>query len=156
MTFETDLRASVKGATKTVIVGIGNELNGDDGFGVHVAGELGSSGRIISIQAHTVPENFISKIAGEKPSHVIFIDAADLGAEPGTLELLSPGDLARVKTVTHRIPLARLIERLESMHGCRVLIIGMQPAGMAVGSGLSVKALGAARVLIDLLRHCMT
>lgn len=156
MTFEEDLAKALEGAGKVAVVGIGNELNGDDGFGVHVARELGTSGRIISFQAHTVPENFISKIASEKPSHVIFIDAAAMGARPGTLELLQPKDLARISTVTHRIPLSKLAERLSGMHDCRILIIGMQPGCMDVGTRLSAESESAANELICMLRFLLS
>lgn len=156
MNFEQSLHTALQGVTKTVIVGIGNELNGDDGFGVHVAKKLGNFGKIISIQAHTVPENFITKIAAEKPSHVIFLDAAILDAAPGTLCLLEAGDLARVATITHRIPLSKIIERLMSMHDCRVLIIGLQPRSMEVGDGLSPEARVAVNNLVDLFNKYMS
>ena len=153
MNFEESLRAALKGATKAVVVGIGNELNGDDGFGVYVAGQLGNFGSVISILAHTVPENFISKIASERPSHVIFIDAAILDAEPGTLLLITPDDLARVKTMTHRMHISKLVERLIQLHECRILIVGVHPKSMEVGDGLSEEARTAALKLIHSLRN---
>jgi hydrogenase 3 maturation protease len=152
MGFEESLAKALEGASKVVVVGIGNELNGDDGFGVHVARELGTSGRIISIQAHTVPENFISKIAAEEPSHVIFIDAAVLDAEPGTLRLLEPTELAKVATVTHRVPLSRIIGRLIELHKCKVLVIGLQPKNMEIGSGLSNEVQSEVIYLTNLLK----
>jgi hydrogenase 3 maturation protease len=153
MGFAESLGDALEGAGKVVVVGIGNELNGDDGFGVRAAEELEGFHSVVSIQAHTVPENFVSKIAALKPSHVIFVDAAALDSEPGTLQLLSPGDLARVKTVTHRMPLSKLIERLMGLHDCRVLIVGFQPQDMGVGKGLSDRAGKALRELVGLLRQ---
>jgi len=152
MSFAERLTKALEGASKVVVVGMGNELNGDDGFGVHVARALGNYRNIISIQAHTVPENFISKIASEKPSHVIFIDTAVLDAPPGTLELLEAQDLARVKILTHRMPLPKLIERLKETHKANVLIVAMQPKGMEVGAPLSAEASSAAGELISLFR----
>ena len=152
MTFEAELSEALDGAEKAVIVGVGNDLNGDDGFGVFVTGKLGDFGRAISISARTVPENFISKIASMKPSHVIFIDAAMLNAEPGTMQLLKPEDLARIKIMTHHFPLSKLIERLTSLHECRIFIIGFEPNGMEVGDGLSAKARKSAKSLIVSLR----
>ena len=143
---------ALTGAKKVVIVGIGNELNGDDGFGVYTAKKLGNFGRAVSIMAHTVPENFINKIASEKPSHVIFLDAAILDSKPGSLQLILPGDLARMRTMTHRIPLSKLIERLKSLHECKILVIGLQPKAMEVGTGLSKEAKSAANSLVDFFR----
>ncbi len=152
MSFAESLAKSLEGATKAVIVGIGNELNGDDGFGVAVARELGNTRRAVSIQVHTVPENFISKIAGEEPSHVIFVDAAVLDAKPGTLRLLEPKDLAMIATVTHRIPLSRIIGRLNELHKCKVLVIGLQPKNMEIGSGLSDEVQSEVIYLTNLLK----
>jgi hydrogenase 3 maturation protease len=153
MNFAKSLGKALDGARKTVIVGIGNELNGDDGFGVFVAGKLGNFGRAVSILAHTVPENFISKIAAEKPSHVIFIDAAVLDAEHGTLQLIMADDLALMRTMTHRIPLSKLIERLRSLHECQILIVGLEPKAMELGTGLSKAAKQSAQKLVVLLRE---
>ena len=152
MNFEESLRTALQGTTKAVIVGMGNELNGDDGFGVFVTGRLGNFGKATSISVRTVPENFISKIASMKPSHVIFIDAAMLDAEPGTIQLLKLEDLARIKIMTHHFPLSKLIERLISLHECIVFIIGFEPSSMEVGDGLSEEALQAANGLTNLLR----
>ena len=153
MSFKDSLCKALDGATKVVVIGIGNELNGDDGFGVYVAGQLGTFGKAISIQAHTVPENFINKIASEKPTHVIFIDAAILDAEPGTLQVILPDDLARMLTMTHRIPLSKLVERLRGLHECEIFIIGLQPESMEVGAELSDAAKLAAKELVVLLRN---
>ncbi len=153
MNFEDSLRTALQGAVKTVIVGIGNELNGDDGFGIRVAERIHQSEKSISILAHTVPENFISVIAAEKPSHVLFLDSAFLDASPGTLSLLGTEDLARIATVTHRIPLSKIIERLVGLHQCQILIIGLQPKNMDVGSGLSPEVRETADELVDLLNN---
>jgi hydrogenase 3 maturation protease len=156
MNFKESLDKALDGAKKVVVVGIGNELNGDDGFGVHAAKKLGNSGKLISIQAHTVPENFITKIAAEKPSHVIFLDAAILDAAPGTLCLLETGDLARVATITHRIPLSKIIERLVSIHNCSVFIIGLQPKSMEVGSDLSPDVQAAVDKLVGIFNKSLS
>jgi hydrogenase 3 maturation protease len=156
MNFAESLGKALDGAKKAVVVGIGNELNGDDGFGVFVASKLGNFGKTVSILAHTVPENFISKIAAEKPSHVIFLDAAILDAEPGTLQLIIADDLARLRTMTHRIPLSKLIERLKGLHECQILIVGLEPKAMEVGTGLSKEAKRSAQKLVVLFKKYLS
>lgn len=152
MTFSESLAQALEGASQVILVGIGNELNGDDGFGVRAAEDIGTYGMVKSIMAHTVPENFINRIAAEKPTHVIFADAAILDAPPGTLQLIDFSDMACMRTMTHRIPLAKIIERLLSLHECKVLIVGVQPKSMEVGAPLSEEVSKAVKDLADILR----
>ncbi len=63
--------------SKTVLVGIGNTLKGDDGAGPLLCQEL--TGKICAelINADTVPENYIQPIIHKKPQSLIIIDAVD-------------------------------------------------------------------------------
>ncbi len=135
-----------------VIVGIGNELNGDDGFGIYLSEKLSTSLKSAKVfVTHTAPENFVSSIVKERPSHVIFLDVAAFDGAPGTIRLLTTDDLARIEAATHRIPLSKIIERLLSFHECRIVIIGVQPRSMDVGAGLSPEVRTAADELLDIL-----
>ena len=93
-----------------VIVGIGNELNGDDGFGIYLSEKLQSSlssavdgiggARKADTKvfvAHTAPENFVASIVKEKPSHIIFLDVAHFTGTPGQIRLLTVEDLAKME-----------------------------------------------------------
>ena len=153
MTFDRYLAEALSNADKVIIAGLGNELNGDDGFGVYVTEALGDHGKATSISVHTVPENFSKKIADAKPDLVIFVDTAWLETEAGDMQILSPDDLAKILTITHRVPLSKVIERLLSFHQCRIIIIGMQPKGMEIGDGMSDEAVAAAQKLVKLLRQ---
>jgi len=70
---------------KYVLMGIGNELNGDDGVGNTLAREFVERGWL-AIPCETVPENFVSVIEREKPEVLVMVDAAEMDIEPGDLE----------------------------------------------------------------------
>jgi hydrogenase 3 maturation protease len=76
--------------TKTVIVGIGNTLKGDDGAGPWVCQKL-QEARVSAelIDAGTVPENYIQPIISKSPQNLIIIDAIDSGAPPVDMVCLS-------------------------------------------------------------------
>ena len=147
-----------------VIVGIGNELNGDDGFGIYLSEKLQANlssaadetggarkaGTKVFV-AHTAPENFVGSIVNERPSHVIFLDVAHFSGEPGQIRLLTAEDLANMETATHRIPLPRIIERILSFHECHIVIVGVQPGSMEVGGGLTPEIKAAADELYRFL-----
>ena len=63
--------------SKTVLVGVGNTLKGDDGAGPLLCREL--TGKICAelINAGTVPENYIQPIIHKKPQNLIIIDAVE-------------------------------------------------------------------------------
>lgn len=69
---------------KLAIIGIGNELHGDDGFGPVMIEKL--EGRIDQklIDCGVSPENFTSEIIKEKPDAVIFLDAANFEGNTGS------------------------------------------------------------------------
>ena len=68
---------------KTVIVGIGNSLRGDDGFGPALVQRLQGRVRPVCIDAGVAPENYLGRIVKEQPDTVLLVDAAHLGLEPG-------------------------------------------------------------------------
>lgn len=150
--FKRQLAEALARADSVIIAGLGNVLNGDDGFGVFVTDALGDFGKARSISVHTVPENFSKKIADARPDLVIFVDTAWLETRPGDMQILSPDDLARILTITHRVPLSKVIERLWSFHKCDVMIIGMQPGSMEIGEPMSEEARKAADALLTIFR----
>jgi len=60
------------------------EMRGDDAAGIEVVRRLRhklKSSKVLLVEGGVAPENFTSNIRRFKPSHVIFIDATDFGAE---------------------------------------------------------------------------
>ena len=151
------------GRPRVSVVGIGHELRGDDAAGVVVARllkqHLGDPSLQV-IEAGAAPENCCGLLFRFQPGLIVFVDAAEMGAEPGTVrrlswDLVKSGGVAGFNVSTHTLPLQILADYLTAELGCPVCLLGIQPAGIAMGDPLSpavtraVKAI--ARFLEDLL-----
>ena len=124
------LKKELAMARKVVILGIGNELYGNDSLGLLAAKEiqkLGYSDKYQVLLAGTAPENLAGKIRALSPSHVIFIDAADMGKEPGTIEIIEKDRMGSQTASTHDAPLSLLADYLTEEIGCKVIMLGIQP-----------------------------
>jgi len=135
------LGEELSGWKQIVILGIGNEFNGDDGLGVRAALKLkralSNTPRIDVIATGTSPENFTGLLRKLSPSHVVLIDAAELGETAGTIELIEPHRIEKRMPSTHTMPLYMLAEYLEQELGAKVLILGIQPESLSFGTGVS-------------------
>ena len=129
---------------RTAILGIGQELRGDDALGLEVARRLQKklSGRenVLILLAGPAPENFTGALRRFAPQRVILVDAALMGGPPGAARWLDWHDARGFSASTHSLPLSALADYLESELGCTVQIMGVQPAGNALGTPLSPEA----------------
>ena len=132
-----DIRNRIKG--RTAIVGIGNPLRGDDGFGPKLIETLKERG----IKAHlfdcgTAPENYIFPILSTSCDTIILIDAADFGVSPGNIKVLNLDEITNVSFSTHN-PSPRLFVDLLKMgrDGLNIFIVSIQPKTTAFGERLS-------------------
>jgi hydrogenase 3 maturation protease len=124
------LKRELATAKKVVILGIGSELYDSDSLGLLAAKEiqkLDSSGKYQVFLTGTAPENYTGAIREVSPSHVIFIDAADMGKEPGTIEIIDKNRIASVTISTHDVSLSLLADYLTEDIGCKVIMLGIQP-----------------------------
>jgi hydrogenase 3 maturation protease len=134
-----------------VIMGIGNELNGDDGVGPYIADALADSTVFIVFNAGTQPDNFTGKITAMGPSHVVFVDAAMIDGEAGSTGVVPLETIDDVCFHTHYLPLMHIVKRLIDRCGCKVLVIGIRPVSMEPGDGLSPPVRQAADSLVSML-----
>ena len=123
------------------MVGIGNELNGDDAAGVvaiHMiqAAIQPSSDRLL-INGSIAPENYTGKITKFDPDLVILIDAANMDEEPGTITLLPWDRTTGFSASTHTLPLYVMAEYLTTAVDCQVVVIGIQPQHINFAEPLS-------------------
>lgn len=96
-----------------LLVGIGNDLRGDDAFGPLLARRLIAHG-LPAIDAGMAPENVTGPIRRAAPELLVLADATDLGEPVGTVRLLRGEDLAEGGTSTHDASLAMLLAYLEA------------------------------------------
>ncbi len=119
-------------ASKIVILGIGNELSYRDRLGILAAREIEKRDTSKKYQVFctgTTPENFTGAIRGSSPSHVVLIDTADIGKDPGTIEIIDEARLSSIPLSTHNISLSLLVRYLNQEMNCKVIVLGIQPDG---------------------------
>ena len=152
---------------RVAVLGIGNELRGDDAAGVIIARELQSMvgatlvGRpqgqaqglpLQVINAGAAPEAFTGQLRRFDPDLVIMIDAAQLNEPPGTIRLIEWQDTIGLSASTHSLPLNVIAQYLISELSCEVIIIGLQSEANAFDTPLSPSMRRAVDDVIDELR----
>jgi len=134
-----------------VLMGIGNELRGDDGIGIYVARNFRKVGWKV-IVAGQVPEDFTSEIKNLKPDILIMVDAALMNLPPGEIRIVPAEKIPKVAFSTHGMPLSFFMEYIEE-YVKRCLLIGIQPKSMEFGVGLSEEVKAAGDKLIQILKE---
>lgn len=119
------------------VLGAGSELRGDDRAGLLVVERLrtrckknGSCPQIEPFYGATAPENLTGEIKRYRPTHLILVDAADVGKEPGNVEVISPETIAEVSFTTHMMPMKIVVDYLRESIDCKVMIVGIQPKSL--------------------------
>lgn len=126
------------------VLGVGNPLMGDDGVGVAVVerlwGESVPQG-VEVVDAGTGGLDLVHLI-GESDV-ALLVDAVEMGAEPGTLRWFRPQAVQCERELCHlslhETRLGAVLQWLELL-GCQtpVWILGVQPASVRLGEGLSL------------------
>jgi hydrogenase 3 maturation protease len=124
---------------RTLIVGIGNSLKGDDGAGPLLCQQLKDGTSAELIDAGTVPENYIQRIIKKSPQNLIIIDAVDFGASAGTIELFRPEQLASLVISTHTLSHHLFIDMIKKAIETEVYFIGIQPAQTQLAQRISAE-----------------
>ena len=145
-----------------LILGCGNILIGDDGFGPTVTRYLRENFTIPSdvcvFDAGTSVREilFDTILSDKKPAKIIVVDAMDCGREPGELFWLDIDGIPEVKLddfSMHQIPTSNLLRELRDLCDIEVIVMACQTASATdhVKPGLSApvqKAVeDAARIL---------
>jgi hydrogenase 3 maturation protease len=140
---------------QTVIIGIGNDLKADDGIGPYIITQLENHTppNVELINAHTVPENFITHLIDTKPTFILLIDAALMQAEPGTIQLIDKTNIGGIAFSTHQLPLTFFIEYLENNLTTTILVLGIQPLSDEFAQPISKPVQTAADQIITTLTH---
>ena len=124
---------SITKESKPVLIGMGNDINADDGIAPYIIRKLGKLNFFITLDVGTLPENFTKKIAEMCPTHIIILDAAMIDGEPGTTAIVDTVAVDEYIFTTHHIPISYTIQRLKAMCGAEVIIIGIKPKMLDTG-----------------------
>jgi len=132
----------------TLILGCGNILFGDDGFGCALVEYL---------EAHyTLPEDiclldvgtgvrkllFTLCLSPVRPRRVLILDALDVGRAPGEIFEIDPADIPAIKCddfSLHQLPTSNLLRELQEQCGVEVRVLACQttPLPDEIRPGLS-------------------
>ena len=132
---------------KNLVLGLGNPILRDDGFGPEVARRLErrAHGKAAVVETSLSGVNLLDLLVGY--DKVVIVDSLTLGGKPGTLYKLSPGDLPCFRSSSsHTMGLVELLELGEKMRARmpeKVVILGVEPADITTlreGCTPSVKA----------------
>lgn len=123
------------GCTSLTIIGIGNDLRGDDGAGPRFIRLLKeqAAGRegLILIDAATVPENHIGVVVDTAPSHLLLVDAAyQEGDRPGLVRMVAENEIGNASSSTHTLSLSLVIGLIKQQITVEIALLGIQPAAV--------------------------
>lgn len=153
-------------SARILVLGIGNILWADEGFGVRVLEALDAS--------HAFPDSVTLLDGGtqglyllpylEEADGVIIVDAVDYGLAPGTLHILADADvpavLATRKVSLHQTGFQEILGLL-ALRGktpARIVLVGVQPEllddyGGGLTQTIAAQVEPAARKVLDILRE---
>jgi hydrogenase maturation protease len=132
---------------------VGNPDGGDDAFGVRLGEELAGRGMTDLVIAGNDPERFLFRGAVDGYDHLIFVDAVDFGAAPGSVVFLDADEITgRFPQVsTHRLSLGLLARWIEARGTTKAWLLGVQPESLEPRRELSPSVQAALAALGELL-----
>lgn len=125
----------------SLIVGVGNVLRGDDGFGPELVKNLSGKTNANLLDGGETPEDLLDQIVRMAPARLVIADAVALGGMPGDAALLESDQLGkRIAVSTHNLSLLMFIKYLkEKLPELDIKILGVQPRSIDFGKGLSTE-----------------
>jgi len=83
---------------------------------------------VLLIDAGPAPESFTGPLRRFQPGLVLIVDAAGMGERPGTVRWLDWQETLGFSGSTHTLPPHLLAGFLSAEIGCRVVLLGIEPA----------------------------
>jgi hydrogenase maturation protease len=141
--------------TKTIVLGLGNLINSDDGVGLFALRRLQQDSRVSShvglVEGGTKGLELVPYVC--EASHLLVLDALEAGARAGTVLRLEGEDLRSLpgSGSAHQLALADLLValRMIEMEPPQTVLLGVQPANTALGVGLSPSVEAAVPMLVE-------
>ncbi|MGD1085747.1 MAG: hydrogenase maturation protease [Verrucomicrobiota bacterium] len=150
------IQSSLQG--RVCFMGLGGVDGGDDAFGVRLADALAHAGLPDVVIAGTAPEHWLGRCADTRFGHLVFLDAADFGATPGSVVFLNSEEMAArfPQISTHRISLGTLARCVENGGRTRAWLLGVQPASMKPSPDLSPAVQETLAILTELIADVLS
>lgn len=141
---------------KMVVLGTGNALKADDAAGLLVASMLDNhlsrfqKSKIKILRAYEIIDLYLRKIKRIKPSHLIIIDAIDVGRKPGTI-IATRIDPERKRKKKIGGEFYAFLEKLSAEASCKIYLIGIQPETLDFGHPITPAIKEASRQIVDFI-----
>jgi hydrogenase 3 maturation protease len=134
-------KSEVNHQLRLALLGVGQELRGDDFAGSALARLLKTllepRPDLLILDTGAVPENFTAPLRRFQPDLILFVDAAQMNARPGTIHWIELQETGGMSVASHAMPLSILAGFLSNELNCRMAILGIQPAQNELGKLLS-------------------
>jgi hydrogenase 3 maturation protease len=150
-------RSDPTGLPRICLIGVGNDLRGDDSAGLIVARQLlaqagfNSTPNLLILEGGPAPENQTGKLRAFRPELVLLIDAAHVDEVPGTVQPIPLESIDGMSASSHSLPLSMLARYIISEFDCEVEVLGIQPAQNEVDSELSFPVHAAVDEIVGVL-----
>ena len=137
---------------------MGNELRADDAVGLYVVRLLkpSSNTRLEVFEGHMTPEVYIGPACASHPSHVLIVDAAELGKKPGAWQILSADNIDQGLFTTHTIPAVEVAAEIKRRCNAYVVFLGIQPKSRDMSLGLSRECQQAAEEIARVIQETVS
>ncbi|MBP1596103.1 MAG: hybD [Acidobacteria bacterium] len=146
-----------------LVLGVGNTLLGDDGIGVHLVNQLSCRAvdwqdSVELLEGGTAGLALLGSVAG-RPA-LVLLDAVALGSMPGTIHLrrdLEVLDLSCRSTTAHEGNAGELLSAALMLGElpARIYLVGIEPACIGSGTGLSEPVMKAVPVALEAARRAI-
>ncbi|MCX6559818.1 MAG: hydrogenase 3 maturation endopeptidase HyCI [Candidatus Aminicenantes bacterium] len=159
-TWRKILEEAIRAANKVVVLAAGNPDKGDDGAGPACAAALRrrqaerSNETVLIIDGRETPESQTGRIRRFGPELTIIIDAAIGGRTPGTIFIVEREKIADEGVSTHTISLLYLVRYLEESIDSQVIVLGIEPSSLELGSPMSPEVRQAVDEIVSELSLC--
>jgi hydrogenase 3 maturation protease len=140
---------------RVILLGIGNEFNGDDAVGPwvieHLQGKLPFFEQLLLINGSNAPENFTSPIRKFQPDLVIMIDAAEMNQPVGTIDFVDWQHTDGFSASTHTLPPHVLGQFLLHELHTHIAVIGIQAEQIEFDAPMCPQVQDAAKEIVRVL-----
>ena len=105
------------------------------------------------LTAGTSPDRWVAQLTAGSYDAVLFLDAVEFGAAPGSVALFNSGEMLTKfpQISTHRLSLGLLARLLEGNGRTRVWLLGVQPASLRSGAELSTPVRTSLALLVQII-----
>lgn len=139
------LQDRIKG--KTLIIGVGNTLRGDDGLGPLLIQQLDGKVEADLLDAGEVPESYLGRIIDSCPDTVVVVDVVKMQAPFGSVAVIEIDDLAHLSCSTHKFSLALFMRYIQQLTGADVFLVGVQSNTLTFGHEMTPQVQASLKVL---------